>query len=47
MESSQIIMMLVLLLMTGGMAYLIGDFHGYMRCSKEVWPLNSDKKDDK
>ena len=31
MEVKQMIMMTIMLLMTGGMAYLIGDFHGFLR----------------
>ena len=31
MEAKQIIMMVVMLLTTGGMAYLIGDLHGFIR----------------
>jgi len=47
MEVKQMIMMTIMLLMTGGMAYLIGDIHGFMRGMEKAWPLNLDKKNDK
>ena len=31
MEAKQMIMMVVMLLTTGGVAYLIGDLHGFLR----------------
>ena len=40
----QILMMIVMLVLTAGMSYLMGDIHGYMRCLKETHPLNSDKE---
>ena len=43
MEVKQMIMMLIMLLMTGGMAYLIGDLHGFLRGMNKAQKIFNDK----
>ena len=43
MEIKQIIMMIMTLLMCSGMAYLVGDFHGYIRGMDKAQEILDDK----
>ena len=43
MEVSQIFTTLVMVILTGGMAYLIGDIHGYLRGMEKAKEISDEK----
>ncbi len=44
MEVSQIFTTLVMVILTGGMAYLIGDLHGYLRGMEKAKEIYEEKR---